>query len=129
MENLENFRTPIAIYLDLSKAFDTLDFNIYLHQLNHFGISGNALTWFKSYLYNKKQCVQIENTKSHTIQITTGVPQCSILGPLLFRIYINDIKKMIAITSFLYYMLMIHHFIVALLTLNKQVMYPNSIMN
>ena len=86
ISDMDNFRTPLAIYLDLSKAFDTLDFDILLHKLNHFGISGNALTWFKSYLYNRKHFVQIENTKSHTIQITTGVPQGSILGPLLFII-------------------------------------------
>ena len=82
---------PINIYLDLSKAFDTLDHNILLYKLNHYGISGSSLKLIESYLTNREQYVEIDNTKSKTQKIKTGVPQGSILGPLLFLIYINDI--------------------------------------
>ena len=88
----EKKETPLAIYMDLSKAFDTLDHKILLHKLNYYGIQGNELSWFESYLSNRKQYVEIDNTKSDTKLITTGVPQGSVLGPLLFLIYMNDIE-------------------------------------
>jgi hypothetical protein len=89
--DLENKNNSIAIYMDLSKAFDTLDHDILLSKLHYYGIEGSSLDWFKSYLSNRKQYVDINDATSSHATISTGVPQGSILGPLLFIIYINDI--------------------------------------
>ena len=91
--NLDQGKLPLAIFLDLSKAFDTIDHSILIHKLHYYGIQGTALNWFKSYLYNRKQYVQFNNCNSSHSAITTGVPQGSILGPLLFIIYMNDISE------------------------------------
>ena len=80
---------PLNIYLNLSKAFDTLDHAIVLDKLSHYWIQGNPLKLISSYLENRQQFVEFRNTKSSILQISTGVPQGSILGPLLFVIYIN----------------------------------------
>ena len=90
---LDKGEIPIAIFLDLSKAFDTLDHKILLSKLEYYGIKGTALKWFESYLSNRYQYVVYENTKSKQSPLLTGVPQGSVLGPLLFLIYMNDISK------------------------------------
>ena len=91
--NLDQSKLPIAIFLDLSKAFDTIDHSILIHKLHYYGIQGTSLNWFKSYLDNRQQFVQFNDSKSSYSTITTGVPQGSILGPLLFIIYMNDISQ------------------------------------
>ena len=92
-KDLDNGKLPIGVFLDLSKAFDTLDHTILLDKLLYYGIKGSELAWFKSYLTNRTQFVSYNVTNSHTLSIATGVPQGSILGPLLFMIYMNDIHN------------------------------------
>ena len=79
------------MYLDLSKAFDTIDHNILLYKLEHYGFGGIVLDWFKSYLSNRTQYVYYNKCNSEKLDIICGVPQGSILGLLLFILYINDI--------------------------------------
>ena len=91
----------IAIFLDFSKAFDTINHDILLVKLSHYGVRGKALEWFRNYLSNRKQFVQIDNHNSELRPISCGVPQGSILGPLLFIIYINDFYKSSDVLSFI----------------------------
>lgn len=84
---------PIGIFIDLSKAFDSLNHEILFDKLVHLGIRGTCLKLFKSYLGNRKQFVQCNNEMSSVTTIRRGVPQGSILGPTLFLIYINDLTK------------------------------------
>ena len=81
---------PISIFMDLSKAFDTLNHHILLDKLYHYGIRGATLCWFKCYLTNRQQYAEIDGTASDKRVITTGLPQGSILDPRLFLIYMND---------------------------------------
>jgi len=90
---MDKGETPISIFLDLSKAFDTLDHDILLHKLSYYGITDTALKLFKNYLSNRYQYVTYENSNSTLLRISTGVPQGSILGPLLFLIYVNDLQN------------------------------------
>ena len=91
-QELDKGNTPFNIFLDLSKAFDTLDHEIMLYKLKYYGVRGPSLKLLKSYLSDRKQYVEFENVKSNKNTIKTGVPQGSILGPLLFVIYVNDIS-------------------------------------
>ena len=72
-ENLDKKKLPLAIFLDFSKAFDTIDHDILLHKLSHYGIEDTTLSWFKSYLSNRTQFVQYKDIASTELTITTGV--------------------------------------------------------
>ena len=91
-KQLDDHETPFCIFMDLSKAFDTIDHTILLKKLRYYGMDQNSLRWFSSYLSNRQQYVDIEGYKSDLKQVNTGVPQGSTLGPLLFIIYMNDIN-------------------------------------
>ena len=91
----------VGIFMDLSKAFDTIDHTILLHKLYHYGFRGIAYDWFSNYLYNRKQFVSYNGTASSKLNISCGVPQGSILGPLLFIIYMNDICNTSKLLSFI----------------------------
>src|ERR1043165_10054525 len=100
-QSVDDRKFSIGIFVDLSKAFDTINHDILLHKLEHYGIRGIALQWFKDYLSNRKQYVLYNNCSSKLLSINCGVPQESILGPLLFIIYINDIVNCSNILHFI----------------------------
>ena len=93
--NIDKGETNLTVFLDIRKAFNTIDHESLLNKLNYDGISDTELQFFRSYLHNRKQCCNINSYKSSVKTIKYGVPQGSILGPLLFIIYMNDLPKCI----------------------------------
>ena len=100
---MDNKKIPFSIFLDLSKAFDTLDHTVLIQKLHYYGIRDTALNWFRSYLTKRSQYVECNGVSSSIKEIETGVPQGSILGPLLFIIYMNDIHTVSDNLNFILY--------------------------
>ena len=98
--SIDNNEFGCGIFIDLKKAFYTVNYSILLSKLNHYGVRGKAYDWFHSYLSSREQFVCISGHSSDSLSITCGVPQGSILGPLLFLLYIDDLPNTSKLLSF-----------------------------
>lgn len=93
LQSMDNGSVTGVVFLDLTKAFDTLNHSILLRKLDAIGVDNIACDWFKSFLHNRSQVTVFNDTQSDKENISIGVAQGSILGPLLFIVYINDLPN------------------------------------
>ena len=103
LDAMDGHKVTGMLFLDISKAFDSINHKILLGKLEHIGLSSRSLRWFKSYLADRRQCVCINGEMSETRTIDLGVPQGSILGPLLFNVYINSLSTAVTKSELILY--------------------------
>ena len=91
--NLECSKQTDVLIMDFSKAFDKVNHSMLLHKLQRYGVQGTTNTWITNFLNNRRQAVVVSGASSHFVNIMSGVPQGSVLGPCLFLAYINDMPE------------------------------------